>query len=100
MLPLKPHPVVGDTKHSDIVGLDELHDSVVEEPIRDGWILDYSFDLELGSSGQMRFASSGHWRSVALWVKKMVGSPSVSTMESSRQRWRYQYCLVPRRVEA
>ena len=37
ILPLKPHPIV---KHSNIVGLDELLDSVIEEPVRDGWILD------------------------------------------------------------
>ena len=42
MLPLEPHPVVGNSKHSDIVGLDELLYSVVEEPVRDGWILDDS----------------------------------------------------------
>ena len=29
---------------------------------------------------QMRRASFGHWRSAALWVKKVVGSPSMSTM--------------------
>ena len=28
----------------------------------------------------MRCASSGHWRSTALWVKKMVGRLNVSTM--------------------
>ena len=39
VLPLKPHPVVGDTKYSDIVGLDKLLDSVIEEPVCDGWIL-------------------------------------------------------------
>ena len=43
-------------------------------------------DLESGSSGQMRCASSGHCRSAALCVKKMVGSPRVSTIESSRLR--------------
>ena len=43
VLPLKPHPVVGDTKYSDIVGLDEFHDSFVEEPVCDSWILNDSF---------------------------------------------------------
>ena len=47
MLPLKPHPVVSNTKHSNIVGLDELLDSAVEEPVRDGWILNDS----LGTAG-------------------------------------------------
>ena len=90
MLPLKPHPVVGDTNHSDIVGLD---DSVVEESETAGFSMTalVRLDLELRSSGQMRFASSGHLRSAALWVKKMVGSPSVSTVQSSGERWRYQY---------
>ena len=35
-------------------------------------------ELHSGSSGQMRRASSGHWRSAALWVKDIVGRPSVS----------------------
>ena len=43
VLPLKPHPVVGDTKYSDIVGLDEFHDSFVEERVCDSWILNDSF---------------------------------------------------------
>ena len=41
------------------------------------------FDLDPGSSGQMRRASSGHWRSAVLCVKNIVGSRRVSTMESS-----------------
>ena len=52
--------------------------------------------LESGSMGQMRHASSGHWRSVALCVKKIVGRPRVSTMAMSRLRCLNQYCLVPR----
>ena len=43
MLPLKLHPVVSDSKHSDKVGLDEFLDSVIEEPVRDDWILNDSF---------------------------------------------------------
>ena len=39
MLPLKPHPLVSGSKHTNIVGLDEFLDSVVEEPVRDRWIL-------------------------------------------------------------
>ena len=78
-----PHPVVCSSKHLDVVGLDEVLDSVVEKPVRDGWILDDSFGI--GGSGVRVIwtASSGHLRSAALCVRQMVGSPSVSTMESS-----------------
>ena len=76
VLPLKPHPVV---EYSNIVGLDELHNSLIEEPVCDGWILNDSFSsacfgvriyiLESGSLGLVRRASTGHCRSAALCEK-------------------------------
>ena len=55
-------------------------------------------ERESGLLGQIRRASSGHCRSAALCVKKMVGRPRVSTMEMSRLRCLNQYCLVPQRL--
>ena len=49
MLPLKPQPVVSGTKDCNVEDLDELCDPVVEEPVRDGWVLDDC--LGPGSSG-------------------------------------------------
>ena len=57
-------------------------------------------ELESGSSGQMRRASFGHWRSAAVCVKKMVGRPIVSTMAMRRLRCLNQYCLILRREVA
>ena len=86
MVPLKSHPVVGDSQNSHIVGLDVLHHPVVENQSEIAGLSMTALvrlDLELGLSGQMRCASSGHCKSAALWVKNMEGSPSISTMESS-----------------
>ena len=89
------------SKDSIVEDLHELHDSVVEEPVCEGWVLDDSLGsgspgVRPGVSGRMSLASSGHWRSAALWMKKTVGRsrPSVSTRESRRLIWRCQYCLV------
>ena len=40
VLPLKPQPVVGGLKDFDIQGLEELHDTVVKEPVSKDWVLD------------------------------------------------------------
>ena len=40
MLPLKPEPVVRCSKDSSVEDLHKLHDSVVEEPVCEGWVLD------------------------------------------------------------
>ena len=41
VLPLKPQPVVRSSKDSNVEGLEELHDSVVEEPVCEGgWVVD------------------------------------------------------------
>ena len=39
MLPLKPEPEVGGTKNTNIEGIDELLDAMMEEPVRDGGVL-------------------------------------------------------------
>ena len=39
VLPLKPQPVVGYSKYSDVEDLDKLHDPVVEEPVSKSWVL-------------------------------------------------------------
>ena len=59
VLPLKPHPVVGDTKYSDIVGLDELNDSFIAEPVRNGWILDDSFGTACSGVRIIRAGETG-----------------------------------------
>ena len=54
-----------------------------EEPVSNSWFSCRALlwlKLESAFSGQMSCASSGHWRLAALWVKKMVGRPNVSTM--------------------
>ena len=89
VLPLKPQPVVSGSEDSCVEGLDELHDPVVEKPVREGRVVMTALARAVSESGlseQMSPASSGHWRSAALWVKMMVGKPSVSTMESRRFR--------------
>ena len=81
---LPPQPVVSCSKDSNVEDLDKLYYPVVEEPVCKSWILDDCLVLavlESGVSGQMTQASSGHWRSAAMGVKKTVGRPSVSTME-------------------
>ena len=40
VLPLKPEPVVRGSKDSSVEDLHELHESVVEEPVCEGWVLD------------------------------------------------------------
>ena len=40
VLPLKPEPVVRGSKDSSVEDLHKLHDSVVEEPVCKGWVLD------------------------------------------------------------
>ena len=101
-------PVVSSSKDSSVEGLEELHDLMVEEPsphpllapprgggalsnvsIYFAWLSMTALVravLESGLLGQMSFASSGHYRSAALWVKKTVGRPRVSTMERRRLR--------------
>ena len=67
MLPLEPQPVVSSSKDSGVEDLEELHDSMVEEPVREGWVVDDS--LGAGSPGVRVVRaddSSGHWRSAAL----------------------------------
>ena len=88
VLPLEPQPVVSSSKDSSVEGPEELHDSMVEEPVGEGWVVNDSLRavLDSGLLGQMSRASSGHWRSAALWVKKTVGRPRVSTMERRRLR--------------
>ena len=49
VLPLKPQPVVCGSKDSSVEDLDEFNDSVVEEPVCEGWILHDS--LGSGSPG-------------------------------------------------
>ena len=39
VLPLKPVPVVRGSKDSSVEDLHELHDSVIEEPVCEGWVL-------------------------------------------------------------
>ena len=41
VLPLKVHPVVCDTKNTNIEGIDELLNVVMEEPICNGWVLNH-----------------------------------------------------------
>ena len=43
MLPLKAEPVVGGAKDSGIESIDELDDTMVEEPVSDGRVLLDSF---------------------------------------------------------
>ena len=40
VLPLKPQPVVCGSKDSNIQSPEELHNSVVEEPVSKSWVLD------------------------------------------------------------
>ena len=86
VLPFKPEPVVSGSKHFEVEHLDKLHHPMVEEPVCKGWVLNDCLGTGCPGvrrlSGQMSRASSGHWRSAALCVKKMVGRPSVSTMEN------------------
>ena len=49
VLPLEPQPVVSSSKDSGVEGLEELHDSMVEEPVGEGWVVDDS--LGAGSPG-------------------------------------------------
>ena len=42
VLLLKPQPVVGGSTDSDIESLEELHNTVVEEPVSKGWVLNDS----------------------------------------------------------
>ena len=37
VLSLEPQPVVSSSKDSCVEGLEELHDAMVEEPVREGW---------------------------------------------------------------
>ena len=39
VLPLKPKPVVSSSKDSNVECLEELHNSVVEEPVSEGWLV-------------------------------------------------------------
>ena len=39
MLPTKHQPIVSGSKDSNVEGLDKLHDSMVEEPVCEGWVL-------------------------------------------------------------
>ena len=101
--PLKVELEVGGTKNTNVEGINKLVNAFVKEPVSNGRVSCRALlwlELELGSSGQMRRASSGHWRSAALCVKKMVSRPSVSTMAMRRLCCLNQYCLVPRRLEA
>ena len=86
VLPLEPQPVVSSSKDSSVEGLEELHDSMVEEPVGEGWVVDDSLGAGCPGVRVVGRASSGHWRSAALWVKKTVGRPRVSTMERRRLR--------------
>ena len=57
------------TKNSNIKGIDELHDAVVEEPVSDGGVLLDSFIASRAGLWIIRTdegASSGHWMSAAL----------------------------------
>ena len=49
VLPLEPQPVVSSPKDSGVEGLEELHDSMVEEPVGEGWVVDDS--LGAGTPG-------------------------------------------------
>ena len=42
VLQLEPQPVVSSSKDSSVEGLEELHDSMVEEPVGDGWVVEDS----------------------------------------------------------
>ena len=71
MLPLKVEPVVSGSKDSDIDCIDEVLDVVIEAPISNGRVLLDCF-AALRAGGRIiwtkRQASSGHWRSAALWA--------------------------------
>ena len=41
VLPLKAHPVVCDTKNTNIEGIDELLNAVMEEPVCNRWVLNH-----------------------------------------------------------
>ena len=49
VLPLEPQPVVSSSKDSSVEGLEELYDSMVEEPVGEGWVANDS--LGAGSPG-------------------------------------------------
>ena len=38
VLPLELQPVVSSSKDSSVEGLEDLHDSMVEEPVGEGWL--------------------------------------------------------------
>ena len=40
VLPLKPQPVVCCSKDSSVEDLDKLYNSVIKEPVCEGWVLD------------------------------------------------------------
>ena len=42
VLPLELQPVVSSSKDSSVEGLEDLHDSMVEEPVGEGWLVDDS----------------------------------------------------------
>ena len=42
VLPLEPQPVVSSSKDSSVEGFEELHHSMVEEPVGEGWVVDDS----------------------------------------------------------
>ena len=97
VLPLKVHTIV---RNFFLEYINELVEMVIGEPA--GFFMS-AFDwlaLESGSSGQLRWASSGHFRSAALCVEKTVGRPIVSTIAIRCLFSLYQYCRVPHRLEA
>lgn len=54
VLPFKLQPVASDSKDSSIEGLDELHDSAIEEPVCEGWVFDDSIGTGRPGIGVIR----------------------------------------------
>ena len=100
VLPLKSKPVVCCSQNTNVEGIDELVDPVSKNQSAIAAMAAFLLKQLCWSFGQISFASSGHWVSAALCVKKTVGSPRASTMDISLLLCLNQYCPVPHRLPA
>ena len=101
VLVFKPQPVVFGLQYTDVECIHKRQDSMIEEPNSKAWVFNHSLtpcSTIIMVSTFSSLANSGHCRSAALRVKKMVGRPRVSTIEIRRLLCFSQNCCVPRRV--